>query len=192
MGAGATNVQRSPSLVSDGSRKSIRSSGYGQASNVSLTRPNRMYSPNGTMRNPTQGYSGKSGGNRVRRDGAVAGSTAANHMGNTPASGSKASLKGGDSAGFQRHASRKSFGSQGAFGRGAQLSDRSHSNYSDKPSPAAGKKSVSNAAQNNKFSNVTRAIQPKATEAPKASIMSQQQNDIIGNETNIDDKIQKL
>lgn len=119
----------------------------------------------------------------------MAGSTAANHMGNTPASGSKASLRAGDSGGFQRHGSRKSFGSQGGFGRGPQLSDRSHSNYSDKASPAPGKKTMANAAQNHKFVNNTRAIQPRASEAPRAGIMSQQTNEAIGNETNIDDKI---
>lgn len=114
----ANSLGRSPSMASDGSKKSIRSSGYGQQSQ---SKYNRLYSPNGTLRQPP-GYQSNSGVNRVRRnEGAVQGSFNAN---NPSASGSKTNLRAsgqGTGSILNRKNSRASLGSHGgrSYGRGA-------------------------------------------------------------------------
>ena len=52
-------------MQSDNSKKSIKSSGYGQSKKVG----NRLYSPNGAIQQPAA-YGSMSGVNRVRRDSA--------------------------------------------------------------------------------------------------------------------------
>jgi hypothetical protein len=150
-------AHRSPSVASDHSKKSIRSSGYGQQSQ-SQSKYNRLYSPNGTMREP-QGYQSHSGVNRVRRnEGAVQGSFNAN---NPSASGSKTALRASGGGMLNRKNSRASFGSQGkrSFGRAGNISDRSRSDNSDTSARRVDPhKNLISAAKNSKFVMNTRTI----------------------------------
>lgn len=50
-GGGAGMLGRSPSVVSDSSKRSVKSSGYGQQSKQAVPQYNRLYSPNGSVRN---------------------------------------------------------------------------------------------------------------------------------------------
>ena len=120
-------MHRSPAVASDHSKKSMRSSGYGQQSQ---SKYNRLYSPNGTLREP-QGYQSHSGVNRVRRNqGAVQGAFNAN---NPSASGSKTNLRSSGGGFLNRKNSKASLGSHGkrSFVRSGNMSDRSRSDKSD-------------------------------------------------------------
>ena len=155
-------------MRSDGSRKSIRSSGYGQQSNTSINSP----------ANRNQGYAGKQGVNRVRRDGPTFNSGLSN---SASKAGSRSNLH--SRGGMQRDSSRKSFGGSSA-GYGPK-SDRSRSNDSDRFGTKVGSGRIAKQKPMNKFVNNTRTIQAKTT-------MQEMNQQAFESENNIDDKISKL
>lgn len=150
---------RSPSVVSDSSKRSVKSSGYGQQSKQAVPQYNRLYSPNGSVRN--KNLNGDPNGlvqSRIRREGAVSGAMAANNPNVYMQKQGVGSLNGSRNQ-LHRKNSRSSVNSIGNRSNKAKsngsLSDRSD-NSAKRIEPH---KPMMSAAKNSKFVMNTRTIQ---------------------------------